>query len=253
VVGLGTSGTLDTDDLTLARAVVAAALTAGSTCFDSSPMYGKAERVLGAALAQRRDEAMIATKVWTEDDRVAEQQIDASLAYFGGHIELLQIHNMVRWERRLEQIEARREAGQVTLVGATHWRADSFGELEAAMATGRVDAIQIPYNPAEREVEDRILPLAADLGLGVVIMRPFANRGLLGDPPPADALAPLAAFGITTWPQALLKWGLSHPTTSVSIPATSKPARTGENAAAGSGPWLDDDSRELISRLAGCP
>jgi diketogulonate reductase-like aldo/keto reductase len=251
IIGMGTSKTLDTDDLGLAGEVVSAALDAGTTLFDSSPMYGKAERTLGAALERRRSGAVVATKVWTDDDAVAERQIAASLSFYGGHIELLQIHNMVRWPERLRRIEELRDSGQVTLVGATHWKAASFDELEAAMVTGRLDAIQIPYNPREREVEDRLLPLAAELGLGVLIMRPFAAADLMRISPSAAELAPLEAFGIRTWGQALLQWGLSHPATSVSIPATSKPIRAKENAAAGDARPLDDEHRRLISRLAG--
>ncbi|MGZ4678935.1 MAG: aldo/keto reductase [Ilumatobacteraceae bacterium] len=250
IIGMGTSKTLDTDDLVLAGEVVSAALDAGTTLFDSSPMYGKAERTLGAALADRRSAAVVATKVWTDDDVVAERQIAASLSFYGGHIELLQIHNMVRWPERLRRIEELRDSGQVTLVGATHWQAASFGELETAMVTGRLDAIQIPYNPREREVEDRLLPLAAELGLGVLIMRPFAAADLMRTPPSADQLAPLQPFGIRTWGQALLQWGLSHPASTVSIPATSKPGRAIENAAAGDAVPLDDEHRQLISRLA---
>jgi aryl-alcohol dehydrogenase-like predicted oxidoreductase len=251
VIGMGTSKTLDTDDLSLAGDVIGAALDAGTTLFDSSPMYGKAERTLGRALDARRAEALIATKVWTDDDAVAEQQIAASLSFYGGHIELLQIHNMVRWPERLRRIEELRDSGQVSLVGATHWKAANFDELEAAMETGRLDAIQIPYNPREREVEARLLPLAAELGLGVLIMRPFAAADLMRTPPSEADLAPLAPFGIRTWGQALLQWGLSHPATTVSIPATSKPARAHDNAAAGDATPLDDEHRELISRLAG--
>ena len=147
VIGMGTSQTLDTDDAGLAGAVVAAALDAGTTLFDSSPMYGKAEAALGRALGERRAEAVIATKVWTPDDAKAERQIDASLAFYDGHIELLQVHNMVEWPTRLDQIERRRDRGEVLLTGATHWQVSGFDELEASMRTGRVDAIQIPYNP----------------------------------------------------------------------------------------------------------
>ena len=214
-------------------------------------MYGKAEHALGAALENRRSGALVATKVWTDDDAVAERQIAASLAFYGGHIELLQIHNMVRWPERLRRIEELRDSGQVTLVGATHWKAASFDELEAAMDTSRLDAIQIPYNPREREVEDRLLPLAAELGLGVLIMRPFAAADLMRSAPSAAELAPLEPFGIRMWGQALLQWGLSHPATTVSIPATSKPNRATENAAAGEAMPVDDEHRQLISRLAG--
>jgi aryl-alcohol dehydrogenase-like predicted oxidoreductase len=120
------------------------------------------------------------------------------------------------------------------------------------MVTGRLDAVQIPYNPREREVEDRLLPLAAELGLGVLIMRPFAANDLMRTSPSAAELAPLGPFGIHTWGQALLQWGLSHPTTTVSIPATSKARRATENAIAGDAKPLDDEHRQLISRLAGC-
>lgn len=182
VVGMGTSGTLDVpeDGQGAATEVTHAALDAGSTLIDSSPMYGRAEAVLGRALGDRRDEALIATKVWTADDEEAELQIEASLTHFASRIELLQVHNLVAWPTRLDQIEARREVGQVRLVGATHWKATAYDELETVMRTGRLDAIQIPYNPTEREVEDRILPLAADLGLGVLVMRPFGGGGLAG-------------------------------------------------------------------------
>lgn len=135
IIGMGTSKTLDIDDLELAGSVVSTALDAGTTLFDSSPMYGKAERMLGTALGSRRWGAVVATKVWTDDDAMAERQIAASLGFYSGHIELLQIHNMVRWPERLRRIEELRDSGQVTLVGATHWQASSFGELEAAMVT----------------------------------------------------------------------------------------------------------------------
>lgn len=252
VVGMGTSRTLDLPDeeQPLADEVVAAALDSGSTLIDSSPMYGRAEAIVGRALARRRAGALVATKVWTEDDDEAQRQIDASLGYFGGHVDLFQVHNLLAWQIRLDQLDARRDAGQVTLIGATHWKREAFGELEVVMRTGRLDAIQIPYNPIERDVEDRILPLAEDLGLGVVVMRPFGGGRLAGRQVSAADLTPLAGYGITTWPHALLAWGLSDPRISCSIPASSKPDRVRANAAAGSGPWLSAEARELVQRLA---
>ena len=134
-------------------------------------------------------------------------------------------------------------------MGATHWQVSGFADLEACMATGRVDAVQVPYNPIERDVEERILPRARDMGLGVLVMRPFANAALLRDPPPAHELEALAATGITTWSQALLAWGLSHPAVTAAIPATSKPDRAEENAAAGALGRLDPDVRDRIASL----
>jgi len=251
VIGMGTSKTYDVPEVDEARQQITdVAIDCGATFVDSSPMYGNAERILGATLGTRRREAIVATKVWTADDQEAERQIDASLRFFDGHVEVFQVHNLVGWRPRLDQLEARRDAGQVDVIGATHWRADAFDELEAVMRSGRIAAIQVPYNPHEREVEQRILPLAADLGVGVILMRPFAAGGLIGRAPDDAALAPLAPFGVSNWSQALLKYGLSHPATSVSIPATSRPERMANNAAAGDGPWFGAEEKALVERLA---
>lgn len=251
VIGMGTSRTFDIPAVDEARqAVTDQALGTGATFLDSSPMYGEAERILGLTLGDRRPEAIIATKVWTPDHEEAERQIDASLGYFGGHVEVFQVHNLVEWPTRLDQLERRRDAGQLLVVAATHWKTDAFDEMETVMRTGRVGAVQLPYNPHEREVEQRLLPLAADLGIGVILMRPFAAGGLIGRSPNAAELAPLTDFGVTNWSQALLKYGLSHPATTVSIPATSRPERMADNAAAGDGPWFGADEKALVERLA---
>jgi aryl-alcohol dehydrogenase-like predicted oxidoreductase len=230
VVGMGTWKTFDVDrSLVDARRLVTdAAFESGSTFFDSSPMYGEAERVLGRTLEGRRRKAIVATKVWTADTREAEQQIARSLHYFGGAVDVYQVHNLVEWRKRLDQLD----------------------ELQDAMQDQRVGAIQIPYNPRERDVEDAILPAAADLGLGVIIMRPFGGGALLRNEIPEAALAPLAPFGITSWPQALLKWVLSDPRCHVAIPATSQPERMRAAAAAGQPPWLGPDERTYIAKLA---
>lgn len=251
VIGMGTSKTFDVPQVDADRQrVTDTALDAGATFVDSSPMYGNAERILGVTIARRRSEVIVATKVWTPDDELAEHQIDASLEHFGGHVEVMQVHNLVAWRTRLDQLEARRDRGQIDIVAATHWQASAFGELEDVMRTGRVAAIQVPYNPHEREVERRIFPLAQDLGIGVILMRPFAAGGLVSRAPSASALGPLAALGVTTWPQALLKYGLSHPATAVSIPATTRPERMAENAAAGDEPWFGPEEKALVERLA---
>jgi len=118
------------------------------------------------------------------------------------------------------------------------------------MKTGRIEAVQIPYNPREREVEREILPLAEELGLGVVVMRPLGGGGLVRGSPPESDLEPLRPFGVTTWPQALLKWVLSDRRCHVAIPATSKKGRTRQNAAAGDPPWFGAEERDLVARLA---
>lgn len=254
VVGMGTWRTFDVTGAAReanARAIVDAALDAGANFFDSSPMYGQAERVLGLALEDRRDQALVASKIWTPSAAEGEAQARRALGYFGGRIDLYQIHNLVAWREHLTLLERLRAAGQVGAIGATHYSPSAFDELANVMRTGRIAAIQIPYNPLERAVERVILPLAAELGLGVVVMRPFGEGALLRRTPTESDLAPLRPFGVTTWPQALLKWVLSDLRCSVAIPATSRPERMAENAAAGAPPWFGPDERALVSRLAG--
>ena len=251
-VGMGTWRTFDVRGAAAeatARAVIDAALAAGATFFDSSPMYGEAERVLGAALAGRRDQAQIATKVWAHGLREGQQQIDRALAWFGGHIELYQIHNLANWQGHLPVLERLKAEGRIGAIGATHYSASAFDELVTVMKTGGISVIQVPYNPLQREVEKRVLPLAAELNIGVLVMRPFGEGGLLRRLPTEEALRPLRPFGIETWPQALLKWGLSDPRCHVAIPATTRPERMTANARAGEAPWLGPEEREYVARL----
>ena len=252
-VGMGTWAVLDVAGASAedaARARVAAALDAGARFIDSSPMYGRAERVLGECLRGRREEALVATKVWARSSSEGRAQVERALGYFGGRVDLYQVHNLVSWRDHLVLLERLRKEGRVASVGATHYSPSAFGELEEVMRTGRIQAIQVPYNPRERAVEERILPLAADLGLGVVVMRPFGEGGLMRRPPPSGALVPLWPFGVATWAQALLKWILSDPRCHVAIPATSRVDRVRENAAAGDPPWLGPEERALVARLA---
>jgi diketogulonate reductase-like aldo/keto reductase len=253
VVGMGTWRTFDVRDpagIAAARKVVDAALAAGTRVLDSSPMYGAAERVLGAALEGRRDEAFVATKVWTPSAAEGRRQAERALGYFGGFVDLLQVHNLVAWPEQLALIEELRDAGQVGYAGATHYSPSAFGELAELMLSGRLQAIQVPYNPRERAVEQEILPLAEELGIGVLVMRPFGEGGLMRRPPSAAELEPLREFGVETWGQALLKWVLSDPRCTVALPATSRPERMTENAAAGEPPWLGPGERALVERLA---
>lgn len=251
VIGMGTWQTFDVRgaEADSRREVTDAALAAGAMLFDSSPMYGEAEDVLGRTLRGRRRQALVATKIWTSNDSEADQQIDHALQCFGGHVDIYQVHNLVSWKKRLDQLRRLQDRGVVAAIGITHYSPHAFDELRRAMDAPRVEAIQIPYNPREREVEKVILPAAADLGLGVIVMRPFGEGGLLR-PMPAQALAPLRAFGVRTWPQALLKWILSDPRCHVTIPATTHAAHMTDNAGAGAPPWFGREEREYVARLA---
>lgn len=220
MVGLGTWQTFDLapGQEVIARDVVDAVLQEGTRLFDSSPMYGRAEAVLGRALGERRAEAIVATKIWTSSAAEARRQFADQLEYFGGRVDLEQIHNLVDWRRQLDWLEEERTAGRIAAIGATHYAAGAFGELEEVMRTGRIDAIQVPYNRVEHEAARRILPLAAELDLGVIAMRPLGGGSLTRRFEAAD----------------LLKWTLSDERIHVAIPATSSVEHARANAAAGS-------------------
>ena len=252
-VGMGTWKTLDVRGGAAeerAHAIVAEALDAGARFVDSSPMYGEAERVLAEGLGARRDEAIVATKVWTSDPAEGAAQVDRAVHWYGGRVDLYQVHNLVAWREQLALLERRRDEGAVRAIGATHYSPSAFGELAAVMRSGRIDAVQVPYNPHEPEVEREILPLAEELELGVVVMRPLGAGALVRHAPAPERLEALRPFGIETWAQALLKWVLSDPRCTVAIPATSRRGRAAENAAAGEPPWLGPDERALVAQLA---
>ncbi len=249
VVGLGTWLTLDLPEAEqeVADRVVAGAFEAGTRLVDSSPMYGRAEQVLGRALDGYREEVFVATKIWTASSDEARAQLARQLDFYGGSVDLEQIHNLVAWESHLPWLEQERDGGRIAWLGATHYAAGAFGELARVMRTGRIDAVQIPYNPHEREVEREILPLAEELGLGVIVMRPLAEGALLPGPDPAE----LERLGVETWAQALLKWALSDPRVTAVIPATSSPGHARENARAGSPPWFGPEERRYVEELCG--
>jgi aryl-alcohol dehydrogenase-like predicted oxidoreductase len=247
VVGLGTWQVFDVPDSEqrVADTVVDALFEAGGTVVDSSPMYGRAERILGRALDGRRDQAFVATKIWTSSVEDGRQQFADQLGFYGGRVDLEQVHNLVAWREHLDWLERERDAGRIGLLGATHYQPSAFGELATVMRSGRIDAIQIPYNPDEREVEDEILPLAEELGLGVLVMRPLGSGGLGRGP----ARAELDALGVETWAEAVLVWILSDPRITTVIPATSSPAHATANARAGEHPGFDTAERRRVEQL----
>jgi aryl-alcohol dehydrogenase-like predicted oxidoreductase len=249
VVGLGTWNTF-TGDLERARAVVETALESGVRVFDTSPMYREAERTLAAALDPCRGEAIVATKIWTPDAAEARRQYADQLEWFGGRVELEQVHNLVAWEEHLPWLEAERDAGRIGQVGVTHYASSALPELARALRTRRFDAVQLPYNPQERECERELLPLAVELGIPVLVMVPLGSGRLVARPPDAAALEPLRPFGVETWAQALLKWVLSDERVDAVIPATKRPERARENAAAGNPPWFGPEERRYVERLA---
>jgi diketogulonate reductase-like aldo/keto reductase len=248
VVGLGTWDTFGGDG-ELAREVLDTAQASGTRLVDSSPMYGEAERSLGAALDGRRASAIVATKIWAPAVDQGQGQYEDQRGWFE-RVDVEQVHNLVAWRDHLPWLEEEREAGRIGRIGVTHYDPSAFDELADAMRTGRFQTVQLPYNPAERECERELLPLAAELGLAVIVMRPLGKGRLLRREPDPGELEPLREHGVETWAQALLKWALSDDRVDVLIPATRNPRHAAENAGAGTPPWFGPVERRLVERLA---
>jgi diketogulonate reductase-like aldo/keto reductase len=249
VVGLGTWNTFG-GEVALARRVVTAAFQGGTRLVDSSPMYGGAEASLAAALEGRREDAVVATKIWSREVEDGRAHFARQLEWYG-RVEVEQIHNLVSWEKHLPWLEDERTAGRIGRIGVTHYASSAFAELERALRTRRFQTLQVALNPFERECEERLLPLANELGVAVIVMRPLGKGALLRRPPAQAELEPLGRFGVRTWSQALLKWVLSDPRVDVAIPATRDPEHARENAEAGEPPWLGKEERRLVERFAG--
>jgi diketogulonate reductase-like aldo/keto reductase len=250
VVGLGTWQTFD-GDVTLASALVDAAAVAGVRVVDTSPMYGRAEASLGTALEGRRETFDVATKIWADSVEEGRAQLGRQLGWYG-HVEIEQIHNLAEWRDQLPWLLEEQKRGRIGRLGVTHYAASAFGELARALRTGHFQTVQLPLNPDERECERALLPLAAELGVAVIAMRPLgAAGGLVTRPPASRELEPLRPFGVETWAQALLKWALSDERVDLVIPATRVPEHAVENAAAGVPPWFGPDERRLVEQLAG--
>lgn len=242
VVGLGTWSTFDSD-AALATLVVDAAFAAGTRLFDSSPMYGGAEGALSAALEGRRDDAIVATKIWARSVDEGRRQLAEQVAWYGT-VDVEQIHNLVLWREQLAWLEREEQIGKL---GVTHYQASAFGELAEALNTGKFQVLQVPYNPWERECERELLPLAAELGVAVIAMRPLGGSGEDHRRRVELTDAQREQLGVESWAEALLRWVLADERVDSVIPATSRPERAAQNARAGDGAPFD---RELVERLA---
>lgn len=219
-------------------AVLDALYAAGGSVLDSSPMYGRAEAVLGELLAsgKRRQPAFVATKVWTRSRHNGIRQMQDSMRLLGTEVlDLMQIHNLVDWQTHLATLREWKQAGRIRYLGVTHYTPAAYGELESVMRAEALDFVQINYALDDRSAEQRILPLAAERGVAVLINRPFGGGNLLrrlgGRALPGWA----ADIGATSWAQVLLKFVLAHPAVSCAIPGTGNPVHMADNAAAGSG------------------
>jgi diketogulonate reductase-like aldo/keto reductase len=254
VIGCGTWRTFDVGLSPLERAPLAEVLrvlfAAGGSVVDTSPMYGRAEAVIGDLLAEAhaRERAFIATKVWTRGRAEGIAQMRQSMALLKtDRIDLMQVHNLVDWRTHLATLRDWKAEGRIRYLGVTHYTSSAYQELEAVLRSETLDFVQVNYALDDREAERRILPLAAERGVAVLVNRPFGGGGLLRRLARRD-LPPLAGeIGCTTWAQLLLKFVLGHPAVTCVIPATAKPDHMADNLRAGDGSLPDDAGRERIA------
>lgn len=243
VIGLGTWQGFDaapgSAEYRRLPAVLQALFDAGGSVIDSSPMYGRAEAVTGELLAAAglRRQAFLATKVWTRGHAQGLRQMNDSLRLLQtDRIDLMQIHNLLDWRTQLATLRDWKAAGKIRYLGVTHYTAGAYPELEAVMRAERFDFLQVNYSLDEREAERRILPLAAERGMAVLINRPFGGGGLLRRLRERPLPPWAAELGATSWAQLLLKFVLGQPAVTCAIPGTSRPEHMADNARAGSGP-----------------
>lgn len=220
----------------------------GGRMIDSSPMYGSSQDVIGDGLARLRAQGRVfaADKVWTSGDGAAQAEASRRLWRIA-RFDLLQVHNLLAWEKQLPLIESMKAQGRVRYAGITTSEGRRHDEMERIMRTHRLDFIQLTYNPVDREGEQRLLPLARERGIGVIANRPFQQGALLRrlarEPLPGWA----ADLGCRSWAQLVLKFIVSHPAITCAIPATSRVDHVRENMAAATGPLPDEPMRRRIA------
>ena len=242
-IGMGTWRTFDTGEDR--RPLVEVAIESGIDLFDSSPMYGRAETALARAFDGIRERVVVATKIWTADTEEGRQQADHALRLFG-HVDIYQVHNLLNVPAHLGLLERLKNEGKVRAVGATHYQESAFREMATLMKTGRLDMVQIPYNPLRRIAERELLPLAESMGLGVLVMSPLQQGILDRRPSPAQ----LEALGVKTWPEAILKWVAGDRRVSAVLTATQQANHVRENARAGEPPFFTPEQHALVVRIA---
>jgi aryl-alcohol dehydrogenase-like predicted oxidoreductase len=254
VIGLGTSGPFEVGTDAAARAplqqVLESFFAGGARLIDTSPMYSTAEAVLGDLLTpQMHASAFLATKVWTRGERAGIEQMSRSARLLKTpRLDLIQVHNLLDLDTHLKTLNAWKAEGRVRYVGVTHYTVGAHADLAHALERQQLDFVQCNYSPLTRAAEKRLLPLAAERGVAVLVNRPFEDGALFqavrGKPLPAWA----AEVDAASWGQLALKFIASHPAVTCIIPATDKVAHLQDNLAGGRGRLPDARLREAIAR-----
>jgi diketogulonate reductase-like aldo/keto reductase len=250
-IGLGTWQTFDAGSDAAARAPLREVLKLlDGNVVDSSPMYGSSEAVAGDLITELglRKKLFIATKVWTNGRADGQRQIEASFRRLRVEVmDLMQIHNLVDVATHTKTLQELKANGQVRYIGITHYTSSAYLDVERWLSTGQYDFLQINYSLAERDAEQRLLPLSLGKKIRVIINRPFAEGALFrrtkGKPLPPWA----AELGIASWAQFFLKWIVSHPAVTCAIPGTARPDHMKDNLAAGQPPFPNGEQRKKMA------
>jgi diketogulonate reductase-like aldo/keto reductase len=254
VIGLGTWQTFDAGNDGAQRKTLGEVLKifagAGARAVDSSPMYGSSEAVAGELIAQLklRERLFVATKVWTHGRSEGIEQMEQSFRRLQvEHMDLMQIHNLADVATHTKTLLEMKDQKKITYAGITHYTSSAYPEVERLLKTGQYQFVQINYSLAEREAEQRLLPLARELKVAVIINRPFAEGALFrkvkGKPLPPWA----AEIGVGSWAQYFLKWIVAHPSVTCAIPGTGKPEHMRDNLAGGMGMLPDETLRRRMT------
>ncbi len=254
VIGLGTYAVFDVestpDAIAVRKEIVDTLTRRGGSVIDTSPMYNRSEQVIGDIIdaGGSRGDLFLATKVWTTGRESGVSQMQRSAELMNANvIDLMQVHNLRDTAVHMETIRQWQDEGRIRYNGLTHYRAGAHAALAAEMKTFKPQFIQINYSVGELEAEHRVLPLARDMGIAVLINRPFKSGDLfrkVGRSPLPDWAREFAS----SWGQVFLKFVISHPAVTAVIPATSKLSHMQDNAGAGFGPLPDNATRERIVR-----
>ena len=236
-------------------AVLSGLHAAGGTVVDSSPMYGKAEAAVGQVMeaAGLQGQVFLATKVWTTGRAAGIRQMENSLRLLRTHrVDLMQVHNLVDWKTHLATLRGWKEQGRVRYLGITHYTSSAYPEVERVLQAEKLDFLQINYALDDRLAEQRLLPLAAERGVAVIVNMPFGGGGLLRGLLPRPLPDWAAAIACTSWAQVLLKFVLGHPAVTCAIPGTRRREHMEDNVRAGFGemppPAFWNDKAEAIGR-----
>ena len=255
-VGLGTWQTFDVGGSDAERAplreVLKRFVALGGTVIDSSPMYGESETVVGDLAGETgvHRSLFLATKVWTSGRDAGIRQMETSLKRLRTpKLDLMQVHNLVDWQTHLKTLRGWKEQGRVRYLGITHYTESAYADLERVMRAEKPEFVQLNYSIVSRIAEQRLLPLAQELGIAVLVNRPFEKAGLFGKVRDKALPAWAAEFDCASWAQFFLKFILAHPAVTCAIPATSKVKHLEDNMQAGLGRLPDAATREKMAQL----